>query len=159
MKKLKRIIAVVLAISISIGILTMTVSAAEADPEITAHLMSEEETIQLLYRTRMAETGTVYLPRNNATGTNGNPCGAFTADKTNVSFAIKAGVPGATNFNVQLYVGELGNGFKAADYARVPIGLGVTFYDLVVGKDYYFVVSSDTVSGQGATATYTFETF
>lgn len=159
MKKLKKIIAVVLAISISIGILTMTASATEADPEITAHLMSEEETIHLLYRTRMAETGTVCLVHTNDMGTNGNPCGAFTADKTNVSFAIEMGVPGATNYNVQLYVGELGNGFKAADYATVPIGLGVTFRNLAVGKDYYFVVSSITVSGQGATATYTFETF
>lgn len=121
MKKIKKVIAVLLAISISFGVLAMTASAAEPDPVIVPYLLSEEETNQLVNRARMSETGTVYLPRNNATGTNGNACGEFNADGTGVTFLINRGVAGATNFNVQLYVGKIGAGYKAAEYECVSV--------------------------------------
>ena len=88
-----------------------------------------------------------------------NPCAPFTADTTSVAFVI-TNAPGATSYNVQLYAGTPGSGYRVATYTpKIPINNGASFYALTVGQNYYFMISSDDVGASGCTATYSYYTF
>lgn len=71
-----------------------------------------------------------------------------------------ANAPGATSYNVQLYAGTPGSGYRVATYTpKIPINNGASFYALTVGQNYYFMISSDDVGASGCTATYSYYTF
>lgn len=97
--------------------------------------------------------GTAYLAQNNVSGTNGNICAPFTAEKENVAIVLVS-VPGAENYNIQLYIGLPGEGERVSDYATVGVNNGVYFLGLTEGQEYYFKVSSSTLSTTGCTARY-----
>ena len=83
----------------------------------------------------------------------------LTADTTSVAFVI-TNAPGATSYNVQLYAGTPGSGYRVATYTpKIPINNGASFYALTVGQNYYFMISSDDVGASGCTATYSYYTF
>lgn len=101
------------------------------------------------------ESGSAYLVRPNGW----SPCAAFSASKSGVSFNLKANDPNATDYNVQLCIGELGMGIPVESCYNVPIGTSVTFAGLTVGTKYYFDISSGTITGNGAGAVYTLSAF
>lgn len=101
----------------------------------------------------------VYLPRSDSGGTNGNPCGGFTADASNVAFAITYATGGTQSYNVQLYkMTDYGN-VKVGNYETIYIGNGYTRSNLEVGARYFFKISSSDCPPEGANATYTLQTF
>lgn len=101
------------------------------------------------------ESGSAYLVRPDEW----NPCAAFSASKSGVTFNLKANETNATDYNVQLCTGELGVGTPVESRYHVPMGTSVAFSGLTVGKEYYFNVSSDTITGNGFGAVYTLSAF
>jgi hypothetical protein len=163
MKKTKMLLSLLLAVSLVLSTFCISAFASNIDaPTVNGYILSAEETAELIdsgLRSRISQTGTAYLPLGNNAGTNGNPAAAFVADSTNVSFAIIT-APGATDYNVQLYAGVPGSGYKVSQYySRVPINQGVALNNLVVGQNYYFMISSNSLTTNGCTATYTLSTF
>lgn len=162
MKMKQKMMSVFLAACMVISVLSMSAMATDVeDYPIEVVVMTKEETLDRFgsLTRSVSGTGTAYLPKNNISGTNGNPCAPFTADTTSVSFVI-TNAPGATTYNVQLYAGSPGSGYRVATYTPdVPINNGASFYNLTVGTSYYFVISSNDVGNGGCTATYSFTTF
>lgn len=99
------------------------------------------------------EKGTAFLSKNNAAGSNGNVCAAFTATWPSAQFVL-TGAPGAADYNIQLYRGPVGRGERVSDYDKVGVNNGVYLLGLVPGEEYYFKISSNTLAAGGATATY-----
>lgn len=99
------------------------------------------------------QVGTAYLSQNNETGTNGSLCAPFTAQAASAVFVLTT-VPGAENYNVQLYQGMPGEGKAASDYTVSPVNGGVCFTGLEPGKTYYMKISSSTLRSSGCTVTY-----
>ncbi len=160
MKKMRKILSALLAMSMVFTLLAVSASAAGPDVHpVRVQALTQEETDAIFNTRGAAITSTTFLPRNNLQGTNGNACAPFKADTTSVSFVIKQ-APGAVTYNVQLYMGPIGNGYRVAQYDKeLPINNGAAFYDLIIGQSYYFMVSSNDVANGGCTATYTYQTF
>lgn len=111
--------------------------------------------IQAAVTENNAESGSAYLVRPDGW----SPCAVFSASKSGVKFNLKANDPNAVDYNVQLCAGEPGMGIPVESFYNVPIGTSVTFAGLTVGKEYYFDISSDTITGNGAGAVYTLSAF
>ncbi len=121
---------------------------------IEIHVMTTDERNAFEQQSKYAPViGTAYLAQNNAAGTNGNICAPFTAEKKNVALVLTS-VPGAVNYNVQLYMGMPGEGERVSNYATVDVNNGVYFSSLTEGQKYYFKVSSNTLPTTGCTALY-----
>lgn len=99
------------------------------------------------------EKGTAFLAPNNAAGTNGNVCAAFTAEWPSAQFVL-TDAPGAVDYNIQLYRGPMGQGEQVSDYDKVGVNNGIYLLGLVPGEEYYFKISSNTLNTGGATASY-----
>lgn len=99
------------------------------------------------------EKGTAFLSKNNAAGTNGNVCATFTAEWPSVQFVLTS-APGAVDYNIQLYRGPMGQGEQVSDYDKVGVNNGVYLLGLVPGEEYYFKISSNTLSTGGASTSY-----
>ena len=122
---------------------------------IEIHVMTEDERSAFEQQTEYIPViGTAFLDRNNAAGTNGNICASFTAELKNVAIVLVS-VPGATDYNIQLYEGASGEGTRISNYATVGVNNGVYFSGLTKGQEYYFKVSSNTLPTNGCTARYT----
>ncbi len=159
MKKIRKLMSALLAMSMVFAMLAVNASAATHNDESEAYpvkvrVLTQEETdtMSSLALSKYV-TGTAYLPKNVA-GVNGNPCAPFVAEGTEVTFYI-TNAPGATSYNVQLYAGEPGRGYRVATYTpRIPINNGAAFSNLMVGQKYYFMISSDDLISAGCTAYY-----
>jgi hypothetical protein len=160
MKKNKHILACAMVVCVLSSILNITVLAAEQNeyPVEISVMTIEERNALFTQEGCTPTTGITFLPLNNSSGTNGNICAPFTADKTNIAFAIVT-APGATDYNVQLYVGTYGEGVKASNYATVIIDNGAYFTGLTIGQDYYFKISSSTLTQNGSNASYVMVTY
>lgn len=153
MKKIRKFISLMLAVCAITSAMTIGVSATNAKDDNIICEMITEQTPQV-YSVRSISTGSAYLPKANSSGTNGNPCAPFVAEDTDVAFTIIS-APGATTYNVQLYAGTPGRGYKVAEYdGKLPIQNGAYFRNLIVGQSYYFMISSYDISSNGCTATY-----
>ncbi len=145
--------------------ISIPVSAASVDTEVTPYekagistIISAKEFDSIVPTSVITED--VYLPRANAGGTNGNPCGEFTANVSNVSFNITYATGGTQTYNVQLYKGTIANGgTMKANYETLTIGSGFTRSNLKIGSTYFFKVSSYDCHTSGANATYTLKTY
>lgn len=156
MKYIKAIPTCILAACMLFAVLCAGngVFAAEAEYPVDIHVMTEEErnVFDQLGEDAIL-TGTAFLPPNNAAGTNGNICAPFVADKPSAAFAFIS-TPGAVDYSVQLYRGTPGEGVYVSNYATVETNNGVWVSDLTEGEQYYFKISSNTVSPGGCTARY-----
>jgi hypothetical protein len=125
------------------------------DYPVEIHVMTEDERSAFEQQTEHTPVnGTAFLARNNAAGTNGNICASFTAELENVAIVLVS-VPGATDYNIQLYEGAPGEGIRVSNYATVGVNNGAYFSGLTKGQEYYFKVSSNTLPTSGCTARYT----
>lgn len=162
MKKLKRLMCALLSMSMMFTVLAVSASAATPNDDevypVKVRVLTQEETDTMSSRALgQYVTGKAYLPKNNAAGTNGNPCAPFVAEGTEVSFYI-TNAPGATSYNVQLYAGEPGSGYRVATYTPcIPINNGAAFSDLTIGQKYYFMISSDDLITASCTADYKYK--
>ena len=145
MKKIKRILSLVLAVCSIMSLMAVsTFASGPQDGVITCQILTDSE---------VAKVCSV-LPKSDHNGTKGNPCAPFVAEDTDVGFVITS-APGATTYNVQLYAGTPGSGYKVAEYnGRLPIGNGAYFINLTVGQSYYFMISSSDITTSGCTVTY-----
>lgn len=154
--RLKRIPLSLLVICVTLASLNVAY-AKSLDSQsypIEIHVMTMEERNAFEQQSEYAPViGTAYLAQNNAAGTNGNICAPFTAEKENVALVLVS-VPGADNYNVQLYMGMPGEGESVSNYATVDVNNGVYFSGLTEGQAYYFKVSSNTLPTTGCTARY-----
>ena len=162
MKTRKKVLSLILTLCTLISMFAMPAMAADTEEfPVKVHVMTRAETAArfAVSTHSLSGNGTAFLPKNNSTGTNGNPCAPFTADTTNGAFVI-TNAPGATSYNVQLYAGTPGSGYRVATYTpKIPINNGASFYTLTIGQNYYFMISSDDVGASGCTATYSYYTF
>lgn len=160
MKTLKRIAGLLLAFCMTASLVTAdALAAGDAEYQTTIHVMTIEE--RNIFGTQTEYTprgGIAYLPKNNAAGSSGNICAPFTADKENVAFVILS-APGAIDYNVQLYVGEPGEGSAVSNYAVVGVNNGVYLIGLTVGQSYYFKISSSSLVISGCNAQYSMFTY
>ena len=154
MKKVKRILSLVLAVCSIMSLMAVsTFASGPQDGVITCQILTDSEVAKVC-SVRTTTTGTAYLPKSDHNGTKGNPCAPFVAEDTDVGFVITS-APGATTYNVQLYAGTPGSGYKVAEYnGRLPIGNGAYFIKLTVGQSYYFMISSSDITTSGCTVTY-----
>ena len=150
----KRTWSFVLAVCMMMAMAGSAFAAEAQEYPVDIHVMTIEERNELFYQSgREPAVGTAYLSRNNESGTNGAVCAPFTADRTGMAFVLTS-APGAENYNVQLYVGEIGNGERVSDYATAEVNNGVYFTGLEIGESYYFKISSSTLVTSGCTAVY-----
>ena len=185
MKKMRKILSALLAMSMVFTLLAVSASAAGPDVHpvrvqaltqeetdairgatvsndkggkdypVEIHVMTEDERSAFEQQTEHTPiNGTAFLARNNAAGTNGNICASFTAELENVAIVLVS-VPGATDYNIQLYEGAPGEGIRVSNYATVGVNNGAYFSGLTKGQEYYFKVSSNTLPTSGCTARYT----
>lgn len=75
-----------------------------------------------------------------------------------MAFVITS-VPGASNYNVQLYTGTPGDGERVSNYAAVVVNNGVYFTGLTVGEVYCLKLSSNTLTTNSCTAVYSMFTY
>lgn len=163
MKRIRKLASALLAMSMVLTVLAVGASATTPNDEVETYpvkvrVLTQEETATMFSRALgQYVTGTAYLPKNNATGTNGNPCAPFVAEGTEVTFYITSAA-GATSYNVQLYAGEPGTGYPVSTYTpQVPINNGAAFSDLTLGQKYYFMISSDDLVTASCTAYYKYK--
>lgn len=131
----------------------------ETEFPVKIHTMTVEERNKFESQTKYTPTvSTAYLSKNNSSETSGSVCAAFSGDKANMAFVMTS-VPGATNYNVQLYEGLPGEGVRVSDYAAVEVNSGVYFTGLTVGQSYYLKLSSNTLTTDSCTAVYSMFTF
>jgi len=121
---------------------------------VRIHVMTQADRQAFeMQKTFETEKSTAFLAKNNAAGTNGNVCAAFTAQAESAAIVLTS-VPGASDYNVQLYEGKPGEGERVSDYATVDVNNGAYFWGLTKGHEYYFKVSSSTLPADGCTALY-----
>ncbi len=156
---MKKFISILTACTLicSLAIHSFAADVSE-DYYVTAYAMSAEETFEMFSAQEMTKTSTMLLQQNTS-GNQGIACAMFTADEESVSFRFTS-APTAKTYNIILHEGNQYNqGTQVvAPSEDVPINNGTSFHDLIIGNTYYFVVSSDDVSG-GVTAKYEVKTF
>ena len=154
MKNGKKFTRLFLMFGVLLTLCTSTFAAPATEWPVDIHVMTMEERAEMQDQTGDKVTiGTAYLSKNNTSGTNGNICSPFTAEKTGMAFVL-INAPGATDYNVQLYVGKPGEGERVSNYATVDVNNGVYFTVLTIGAEYYIKISSSTLVTNGCTATY-----
>lgn len=158
MKTAKKLLVCLCAICIAIPIGTYVVATDASETAMAPAVITAEEFDAISAHTTYAAR--IMLPRTNSTGTNGNSCGAFVADETNVGFSITS-APATETYNVQLYQGTIsGGGTPVFLYAKnVPVASGACFSDLVIGESYFFKISSSDTPTSGSNARYSYKTF
>lgn len=159
MKKSKKFLSVLLAVCMVLAMSAPAFAVQESGEEFAYHISMTPAMLRSI-TPRSSFTENTFLPLINQSGTNGNACGEFTADASNVSFTITS-APGAATYNVQLYKGTIADGGTKVSTADrdFSIGNGASFGNLKSGATYYFKVSSKDAPKEGATATYTVTTF
>lgn len=151
---MKKIISCILTPCFMFTFASSSFAANLKDLSVTINSMTTEQIEEMQNKAQdKLITANAYLSKNNQTGTNGSICSPFVAEKTGIAFVI-TNAEGATNYNVQLYEGKVGEGKIVSDYATRDVSDGVQFTGLTVGKDYYFKISSSTLVTSGCTATY-----
>ena len=156
--KTKKTASLLLAACMVLTLAGHTVLAAKAKWPVTIHVMDAAERNEFEQQAEGFSSGTLHVSKNNASGTNGSVGAAFTADKTGMAIVLTS-VPGAVNYNIQLYAGKPGEGQRVSNYATADVNNGVYFTGLEVGTDYYIKVSSSTLTANACTAVYQMTAF
>ena len=152
----KRLMSLGMAIVMLVSLSVSAFAAEERGTCGTVRGLTAEET-EAIFNSREGEVianSRTYMPRN-VDGNQGNNCGSFTATTSEVAFRVKSVINGsASTYNVVMFEGVYPNGSVFCEYETSAIGNGVTFSDLRVGYDYYFVISSDDCTGNGVNVYY-----
>jgi len=168
MKSIKKITAVALTICIFTFCSILPVSASvegsdenpvtRAELESPTRIITADEFNSIVPFVEIEES--IFVPRSNSEGTNGNECGEFVADGGSVSFTMTTISGGATTYNVLLYKrNSQGVGYPVGTYEEVAIGNGYSKSGLTEGAIYYFKISSFNVPEEGANGTFKVKTF
>ncbi len=156
--KTKKTASLLLAACMVLTLAGHTALAAKTEWPVTIHVMDTAERDEFERHEEDLSAGTLYVSKNNAGGTNGSVGAAFTADKTGMAIVLTS-VPGAVNYNIQLYAGKPGEGQRVSNYATADVNNGVYFTGLEIGTEYYIKVSSSTLTAGACTAVYQMAAF
>lgn len=165
MKKSKKVISLLLAISM---ILAMSVSAFAAEvPEPSAEGILPAPTL-ITYKDLHGDIDNAvmaaflsddkvscFIPYNDGAGTSGSVAATFTAETKKVSFILYS-YGGGTTYHAELWHVNGNNipNSKVMSYNDYAFGSGFSQGGLIVGDTYYITVSSQTVPTSGVQGGY-----
>lgn len=151
MLKSKKVVSLLLAMAMVLALGAISVFANGDDSELPPYsVVSYDEILHMINGSQSGIGPYIDLsepcviPANNQAGTNGNSVGFFTADKTNVSFAVSGGAADKT-YNLVLYK-DNGAGHAPTQIRQFTppyFGTGISQGGLTIGTSYFFKISTD----------------